>query len=99
MAFRRADAAHWYMIVGHLTDAVLLFLRDPRVPLINNLGKRAVRIPKVKQKISECLRAIGGAQNLYVIRSYLETLAKQGHGMFDVLRCAFAGNPIQPARG
>jgi transposase len=80
-------------------DAVLLFLRDPRVPFTNNLGERAIRMPKVKQKISGCFRTVEGAHNFCVIRSCLDTLAKQGHGMLEVLRRAFAGNPIQPARG
>jgi transposase len=31
------------------------------------------------------------------MRSCLDTLAKQGHGMLDVLRRAFIGNPIQMA--
>ena len=80
-------------------NAVLLFLRDPHVPFTNNLGERAIRMPKVKQKISVCFRTIDGAQNFCVIRSPLDTLAKQGHGMLDVLRRAFVGNPIHPARG
>jgi len=80
-------------------DAVLLFLHDPLVPFTNNLGERAIRMPKVKQKISGCFRTIEGAHNFCVIRSCLDTLAKQGHGMLDVLRRAFAGNPIQTACG
>lgn len=80
-------------------DAVLRFLRDPQVPFTNNLGERAIRMPKVKQKISGCFRTIKGAQDFCIIRSCLDTLAKQGHSMLDVLRRAFAGNPIQPARG
>lgn len=79
------------------TDAVLLFIRDPAVPFTNNLGERAVRMPKVKQKISGCFRTLAGAENFCVIRSCLDTLRKQGHGMLDVLQRAFAGDPIQPA--
>jgi transposase len=78
-------------------DAVLLFIRDPAVPFTNNLGERAVRMPKVKQKISGCFRTLDGAENFCVIRSCLDTLRKQGHGMLDVLQRAFAGDPIQPA--
>ncbi|WP_089159943.1 IS66 family transposase [Caballeronia sordidicola] len=78
-------------------DAVLLFIRDPAVPFTNNLGERAVRMPKVKQKISGCFRTLDGAENFCVIRSCLDTLRKQGHGMLDVLRRAFADDPIQPA--
>jgi transposase len=52
-------------------------------------------MPKVKQKISGCLRTVAGAeQHFCVIRSCLDTLRKQGHGMLDVLQHAFAGNPI-----
>jgi transposase len=80
-------------------DSVLLFIRDPSVPFTNNLGERAVRMPKVKQKISGCFRTLDGAENFAVIRSCLDTLRKQGHGMLEVLRRAFTGNPIQPACG
>lgn len=80
-------------------DAVLLFVADPAVPFTNNLGERAIRMPKVKQKISGSFRTLLGAQNFCVIRSCLDTLRKQGHGMLAVLQRAFAGNPIQPAPG
>ncbi|WP_295993245.1 hypothetical protein [Rugamonas sp.] len=53
-------------------------------------------MPKVKQKISGCFRTVEGADNFCVIRSCLDTLRKQGHGMLEVLQRAFAGNPIQP---
>lgn len=78
-------------------DAVLLFIKDPTVPFTNNLGERAVRMPKVKQKISGCFRSAEGAAHFGVIRSCLDTFHKQGHGMFEVLRHAFAGTPLRPA--
>jgi transposase len=78
------------------TGAVLLFIHDLHVPFTNNLGERAVRMPKVKQKIAGCFRTLQGAQNFCVIRSCLDTLRKQGHGMLHVLRRAFAGDPIAP---
>lgn len=77
-------------------DAVLLFISDHAVPFTNNVAERAVRMPKVKQKISGCFRTVVGAENFCVIRSCLDTLRKQGHGMLEVLQRAFAGNPIQP---
>lgn len=76
-------------------DAILLFIRDLDVPFTNNVAERAVRMPKVKQKISGCFRTVEGADNFCVIRSCLDTLRKQGHGMLEVLQRAFAGNPIQ----
>ncbi len=75
-------------------DAILLFISELAVPFTNNLAERAVRMPKVKQKISGCFRTLVGAQNFCVIRSCLDTFRKQGYGMLDVLRRAFAGNPI-----
>lgn len=76
-------------------DAVLRFISNPAVPFTNNVGERAVRMPKVKQKISGCFRTLAGAEHFCVIRSCLDTLRKQGHGMLTVLQRAFAGNPIQ----
>ena len=64
-------------------DAVLLFVADPAVPFTNNLGERAIRMPKVKQKISGSFRTLLGAQNFCVIRACLDTLRKQGHGMLS----------------
>lgn len=78
-------------------DAVLLFIANPLVPFTNNLAERAVRMPKVKQKISGCFRSFDGAEHFTVIRSCLDTMKKQGHRMLDVLRRAFNGNPVQPA--
>jgi len=66
-------------------DAVLLFVSDPAVPFTNNLGERAIRMPKVKQKISVLFRTLLGAQNFCAIRSCFDTLRKQGHGMLAVL--------------
>jgi transposase len=78
-------------------DAVLLFISDHTVPFTNNVAERAVRMPKVMQKIPGCFRTVAGAENLCVIHSCLDTLRKQCHGVLDVLKSAFAGNPIYPA--
>lgn len=78
-------------------DAVLLFISDLTVPFTNNMGERAVRMPKVKQKISGCFRTVAGAENFCIIRSCLDTLRKQGYGMLEVLQRAFADNPIPVA--
>jgi transposase len=76
-------------------DAVLRFVGDFAVPFTNNTAERAVRMPKVKQKISGCFRTLDGAEHFCVIRSCLDTLRKQGHNMLAVSQHAFAGNPIQ----
>lgn len=63
---------------------MLRFIANSIVPFTNNLAERAVRMPKVKQKISGCFRSFDGADHFTVIRSCLDTLKKQGYGM---LRC------------
>jgi transposase len=78
-------------------DAVLRFVTDLRVPFTNNLGERAIRMPKVKQKISGCFRTLKGAQDFCTIRSYLDTMHKQGHNLFEVLRSTFMGCAPLPA--
>lgn len=86
-----------FNLVQRLTqhaDAVLRFVADLTVPFTNNLGERALRMPKVKQKISGTFRTLKGAQDFCTIRSYLDTLHKQGHNMFQALRSAFIGQPI-----
>jgi transposase len=80
-------------------DEVLRFVSDLSVPFTNNLGERAIRMPKVKQKISGCFRSLEGANHFAIIRSYLDTLRKQGHNLLDALRLAFQGKPPQPATG
>lgn len=96
---RRAKQSVAYNLLRRFrqhADAILLFISDLAVPFTNNVAERAVRMPKVKQKISGCFRTIAGAENFCVIRSCLDTLRKQGHGMLEILQRAFAGNPIQP---
>ena len=67
---------------------------DFALPSTNNTAERAVRMPKVKQKISGCFRTLDGAEHFCVIRSCLDTLRKQGHNMLAVLQRAFARTPI-----
>jgi hypothetical protein len=57
-------------------------MTDAGVPFTNNLGEQAVRMPKVKQKISGGFRTPGGLETFCTIRSYLATLHKQGMNPF-----------------
>jgi transposase len=71
----------------------LRFVGDFAVPF-NNTAERAVRMLKVKQKVSGCFCTLDGAEHFCVLCSCLDTLRKQRHNMLAVLPYAFAGTPI-----
>jgi len=77
-------------------DDVWRFTTDHGVPFSNNIAEQAVRMPKVKQKISGGFRTAAGLETFCTIRSYLATLHKQGDNLFHALTLAFQGNPPQP---
>jgi len=77
-------------------DDVWRFATDPGVPFSNNVAEQAVRMPKVKQKISGGFRTIPGLETFCTIRSYLATLHKQGANLYSALTQVFDGNVPQP---
>ena len=92
----RIKQSEAFNLISRLTEhasAVLKFVSDLTVPFTNNLGERAIRMPKVKQKISGSFRTARGAQHFCSIRSYLDSLLKQGHNLFEALRMTFLGRP------
>jgi transposase len=66
-------------------DDYLRFTRDWRVPPDNNGGERDIRMAKLKQKVSGCLRTLTGARQFCAIRSYLSTAAKHDLSFLNVL--------------
>ncbi len=77
-------------------DDVWRFMTDHNVPFSNNIAEQAVRMPKVKQKISGGFRTQTGLDTFCTIRSYLATLHKQGTNLFLALTLTFQGSPPQP---
>ncbi len=93
---RQSKAFNLLQRLRDYADDVLRFMTDHGVPFTNNLAEQAVRMPKVKQKISGCFRTLAGAQKFCTIRSYLETMRKQGANPFLCLVKTFQGKVPQP---
>ena len=78
-------------------DDYLRFTQDWRIPADNNGSERDIRMIKLRQKVSGCLRTLTGARQFCAIRSYLSTAAKHGKHFFEVLVMLTAGHPWIPA--
>jgi transposase len=77
-------------------DDYLRFTRDFRAPPDNNGTERDIRMAKLKQKVSGCLRTLTGARQFCAIRSYLCTAAKHGLHFYDALVILAEGEPWMP---
>jgi hypothetical protein len=75
----------------------LRFDTDFRVPFDNNAAEREIRMVRLREKVSGCLRTFAGAEDFAVIRSYLATAAKHGMGFLDVLTELVQGRAWFPA--
>ena len=77
----------------------LRFARDLRVPFTNNAAEQAIRMSKLRIKISGCMRSMTGAEEFCAIRSCLATAARHGIAALDTLTSAFQGLPWIPETG
>jgi transposase len=71
-------------------------LTDPAVPWDNNPAEQTIRMPKLRIKVSGCLRTLTGAEEFAAIRSYTATAARHGQNMLDVLIQAADHQPWIP---
>lgn len=77
-------------------DCILAFLWELDVPFTNNEAERALRMMKVRLKISGCFRTLEGARRHARIRSDISTLRKHGLPVLEYLRHALDGQPFLP---
>ena len=77
-------------------DDYLRFTQDWAVPPDNNGTERDIRMAKLRQKVSGCLRTLTGARQFCAIRSYLSTAAKHSLSFFDALIMLTEGHPWMP---
>lgn len=76
---------------------VLRFMHDFRVPFDNNQAERNLRMVKVRQKVSGCLRTMEEAEMFCRIRGYIYTVRKQGQEVLGALEGVFVGEPFIPS--
>ncbi len=77
-------------------SAILAFFHDLAVPFTNNQAERDIRMVKLRQKISGCLRTLPGAQHFARIRAYLSTARKHGLDLLPAVARALSGHPFLP---
>src|SRR5260370_4293981 len=77
-------------------DDYLRYARDLRIPFTNNAAEQAIRMSKLRIKISGCMRSMAGAEEFCAIRSYLATPARHAIGALDALTRAFQARPWIP---
>jgi transposase len=93
---KQSDATNLLLRLRRHADDVWRFTVDPNVPFTNNLAEQAIRMQKVKHKVSGGFRTAGGARGFCVIRSYLATMRKQNVNLFHALTSALQGDVPQP---
>jgi len=75
-----------------LKKEILLFLYDHDVPFTNNEAERDLRMTKVQVKVSGGFRTEEGARGYALLRSYIQTMKKQGLGILEGLTNLFISN-------
>ena len=61
-----------------------------------NLAERDLPIIKLNEKISGVFRSVEGAENFCRIRSYIQTVKKNGLNVIEALKNAFLGSHFMP---
>src|SRR6266536_3684345 len=94
---RQAPARNAALRLQTRKDEFLRFTTDFSVGFTNNVAEQAIRMIKVKTKVSGGFRTLTGAQTFLALRGYISTVRKNGLDVLTALRDALSGNSWMPA--
>ena len=75
-------------------DNILFFMKSKDMPCYNNSSEQAIRIAKIKDKISYGFRSQNGAERFAVLLSIIETCKKQGLDIFTSIKKLVLNEPL-----
>jgi len=75
-------------------DKILYFMGSPAIPPDNNGSERAIRMAKVKQKVSGGYRSERGAERQALLLSIIETAKKQGLDVLETIQKLVTGQEL-----
>jgi hypothetical protein len=78
-------------------DEVWRFTQDTRTPWTNNVSERALKGPKLHQKVSDYWQTTHTLSRYCRVRSYLVSARNHGLRAIDAIHAALTGNPWLPA--
>jgi hypothetical protein len=70
---------------------ILGFIHNKEIPFDNNIAERSFRMAKVKDKVSGTFRGVGD-ELFATIRSFTDSVRKNGLSVFEALRFCFRGS-------
>ena len=73
-------------------ENIILFLSSPDLKFDNNMAERALRMLKVKNKISGCFRNIQSGEYFCRFRSFIESCKKHDLPIFDSILSIYKSN-------
>jgi transposase len=95
-AGKQAPARNLALRLRDRREEFLHFTTDFTVAFSNNTAEQAIRMIKVKTKVSGGFRTLRGAATFLAIRGYISTARKNGVRAAHALRDALLGNPWIP---
>ena len=91
---KKSKTQNMFLRFRDYKDQIFGFVKDFKMPFSNNIAEQAIRMMKVKLKISGCFRTIQGAQDFAIVRSFIETVRKQKQSILFAIASVINGNPI-----